>query len=135
VSELQVPPAPTLLIVDDEVRILSALRRALRREGYLILTASTPAEGLKRLDEQRVDAVLTDHKMPQMSGLELLTAVSERRPEVARLLITGWPEAIPADRISAIGIRALIPKPWEDEQLKKILREALRTPSASAITP
>jgi len=116
---------PTLLLVDDEARILSSLRRSLRREGWRVLTAGTPAEALRLLDEEPIDAVLSDHKMPGMSGLEVLEAAARRRPDAARILISGWPDEIPAGRLEALGILALVPKPWDDAELKRILREAL----------
>jgi len=116
---------PTLLVVDDEERILSALRRSLRREGWRVLTAGTPDEALRILDEEPVDAVLSDHKMPRMSGLEVLEAAARRRPNAARILISGWPDEVPAERLAALGVRALVPKPWNDAELKRILREAL----------
>jgi response regulator RpfG family c-di-GMP phosphodiesterase len=116
---------PVLLVVDDEARILSALRRSLRREGWRVVTAGTPAEALRILDEEPVAAVLTDHKMPRMSGLDVLEAAAARRPGAARLLISGWPDEIPPARLAALGIRALIPKPWDDAELKAVLRAAL----------
>lgn len=119
------PGVPTLLVVDDEVRILSALRRSLRHEGWRVLTAGSPAEALRLLDEEPIDAVLSDHKMPRMNGLDVLEAAAARRPAAARLLISGWPDEIPPARLAALGIRALIPKPWDDAELKRVLREAL----------
>jgi response regulator RpfG family c-di-GMP phosphodiesterase len=116
---------PTLLVVDDEARILSALRRSLRREGWRVLTAGTPTEALRLLDEEPIDAVLSDHKMPRMSGLDVLEAAAARRPDAARILISGWPDEIPAERLAALGIRALVPKPWDDAELKRVLRGAL----------
>jgi len=116
---------PVLLVVDDEARILSALRRSLRREGWRVVTAGTPAEALRILDEEPVAAVLTDHKMPRMSGLDVLEAAAARRPKAVRLLISGWPDEIPPARLAALGIRALIPKPWDDAELKAVLRAAL----------
>ena len=116
---------PTLLIVDDEERILSALRRSLRREGWRLLATSDPDEALGWLEREPVDAVLSDHKMRGMSGLELLEAAARLRPAAARFLITGWPDAIPAERIATLGLRALVPKPWDDAALKALLREAL----------
>ena len=116
---------PILLIVDDETRVLSALRRALRKEGYEILLASSPQEALKLIDEYEVDAILSDHKMPGMSGLQLLAEAKARRPGAARLLISGWPEAIARRELDALGVRALIPKPWDDAELKAELRSAL----------
>ena len=120
------PEPPTLLLVDDEERILSALRRSLRREGWRILTTSDPHEAVRWLEHEPIGAVVSDHKMRGMSGLELLEAAARLRPEAARFLITGWPDAIPADRLAALGLRALIPQPWEDATLKALLREALQ---------
>ena len=116
---------PTLLIVDDEIRVLSALRRALRKEGYQIVTASSPKEALKLLDAQPIDAILTDHKMPGMSGLQVLAEAARKQPGAVRMLISGWPEAIADAELRALKIHALIPKPWDDAELKSELRSAL----------
>jgi response regulator RpfG family c-di-GMP phosphodiesterase len=122
------PGAPqvrgVVLVVDDETRILSAVRRSLRREGYEILTAETPAEALSILEERSVDVILSDHKMPGMNGLEFLALAAIRRPQAARLLITGWPAEVPARDLDALGIRALLAKPWDDAELKAALRSA-----------
>jgi response regulator RpfG family c-di-GMP phosphodiesterase len=117
--------APSLLIVDDEARILSALRRALRREGYEIFTAETVREALAVLDERPVDGILSDHKMPQMQGDEFLALAAERCPGAVRMLITGWTEEIPKGRLEELGVCALITKPWDDTRLKATLRRAL----------
>lgn len=115
----------TVLVVDDEVRILSAVQRSLRREGYDIVTAETPAEALAILAERNVDLIVSDQKMPGMSGLEFLAKAIVLRPGAARLLITGWTEEVPREEMEALGIRALLPKPWDDGQLKQAVREAL----------
>jgi CheY-like chemotaxis protein len=116
---------PVILVVDDEIRILSALRRSLRREGYRILIAEDGASALRILDETPVDLILSDQKMPGMSGLELLEQVEERRLPAVRILLTGWPEEIPPARKTALGIRAVLLKPWDDGTLKRVLRQAL----------
>jgi CheY-like chemotaxis protein len=118
-------PAPTLLLVDDEERILTALHRTLRREGYALLTASTPQRAIRILEDERIDLILTDHKMPGMSGLELLEHAARLRPLAARLLITGWAQAVSRDEIESLGIAAIVPKPWKDAELKGALEEAL----------
>jgi len=115
----------SLLIVDDEAQILSALRRALRRESFEVLTAGSPDEALRVVDERRIDAVLSDQKMPGMSGLQLLEEVGRRCPHAARMLITGQTEAIPQGELERIGVLALITKPWDDARLKQTLRRAL----------
>ena len=119
------PDSPVVLVVDDEARILSALRRSLRREGYEILTAETVEEALRVLDERSVALVLSDQKMPGMSGVQFLAEAARRRPEAVRMLITGWTEEIPREQLEELGVCALITKPWDDEKLKATLRRAL----------
>jgi CheY-like chemotaxis protein len=116
---------PVLLVVDDEPRILSALQRSLRREGYEILTADSGAAALRTLRGQRVDLLLTDHKMPGMTGLELIREVAVQWPGIARFLLTGWSAEVSPEEARRLGIRALVPKPWDDAELKARLREAL----------
>lgn len=124
-SREQTERRPTLLMVDDEARILTALRRTLRREGYELLTAGTAAEAIRVLEERPVDLILSDQKMPGMSGLALLAEVARRQPTVARLLITGWTEAVPPEELKKLDVKALVPKPWEDAELKQVLRDVL----------
>ncbi len=116
---------PVILIVDDEVRILAAMRRVLRREGYEILTAAGSAEALALIDERNVDLVLSDQMMPGMRGVELLEEIGRRRPKVVRLLITGWSEELRADELASLGIQGPLAKPWDDAELKETLRKAL----------
>jgi CheY-like chemotaxis protein len=116
---------PVLLLVDDEPRILSALQRCLRREGYEIVLADSAAAALRVLRAQRVDLVLTDHKMPGMSGLELIREIASEWPGIPRLLLTGWTAEITPAEARSLGIRALVAKPWEDADLKARLRDAL----------
>jgi response regulator RpfG family c-di-GMP phosphodiesterase len=116
---------PTLLLVDDEERILGAMRRTLRREGYEILTAPNARDALEILGAHSVDILLSDQKMPGMSGVDLLAEVARRRPRTVRILLTGWPEDVPPALREAIGLHALIAKPWDDGVLKQTLRDAL----------
>ena len=117
--------APTLLIVDDEAQILSALKRSLRLEGYEIVAVESAAAALRILDERCVDAILSDHKMPGMSGVQLLARAAEMRPDIVRMLITGWVDEIPAERLEEAGICALVTKPWDDAMLKTTLRAVM----------
>jgi CheY-like chemotaxis protein len=114
-----------LLLVDDEERILAALQRTLRREGYVLFTAETPQRAIQLLEDEPVDLVLTDHKMPGMSGLDLLRRARDLQPTASRLLITGWAQAVRQEEIDSIGITAIVPKPWRDAELKEALRKAL----------
>jgi len=116
---------PVLLVVDDEAQILSALRRALRREAYEIVTAETASAAFRILGERVVDGVMSDHKMPGMTGLQLLRRARELQPHAALLLITGWTEEIPREKLAEVGVSALIAKPWDDARLKATLRHCL----------
>ena len=114
-----------VLIVDDEVRILAALRRTLRKEGYEVLVAESPMQAIEILEGRRVDLVLSDEKMPRMSGVEFLQEAKRLCPYAARMMITGWSKAISSEQLESLGVDALIPKPWDDAQLKESIRKAL----------
>jgi len=124
-----VPPAAppmTLLCVDDEPSILSALRRLFRPHGYRVLLAESGAAALELLAQEPVDLVLSDMRMPGMDGAQLLQAVRDRWPDVARLLLTGYADI--ASTISAInhgGIQRYIAKPWDDHEVLLAVSDAL----------
>lgn len=115
--------ATRLLLVDDDPRVLASLERTLRREGYEIHTAESPHEALRALAERPFDVILADYKMPGMTGLELLGRAAQRRPETARLLISGWSDQVPRAALQAAGVRALLEKPWDPEELRRVVRE------------
>ena len=117
---------PVVLLVDDDPRILSALRRTLRREGYELLLAETPEAALALLEQRSVDCVLSDHKMPRMTGLRLLERVALQHPAAGRLLITGWNAEIAEDELARSGVSRVLAKPWDDAELKRALHDALR---------
>jgi DNA-binding NtrC family response regulator len=121
----QEAPPRRLLFVDDEERILSALCRTLRREGYEIVTANSVESALEILDQGPVDLILSDFRMPRMTGLELFAEARRRQPQIACILITGWSQAVSAEELAAAEVATLISKPWEDAVLKDALREAL----------
>lgn len=79
----------TLLLVDDEENILSALKRLLRRDGYTLLSASSGEAGLEILARQPVDVILSDQRMPGMSGVEFLRQARTLRPETVRMVLSG----------------------------------------------
>jgi len=78
-----------VLFVDDEPSFTDSLKRILRKEPYEILSAGSADEALMILDGQVVDVVVSDEKMPGMSGSEFLSIVSKRYPETIRIMLTG----------------------------------------------
>lgn len=116
----------TLLFVDDEASILSALRRLLRPAGHKIHTAESGKAGLEILERETVDRVISDMRMPEMDGAKFLEQVRARWPDVTRLLLTGYADV--ASIIEAINrgeIYRYIAKPWDDNDLTLIIRDAL----------
>jgi response regulator RpfG family c-di-GMP phosphodiesterase len=117
---------PSLLLVDDEPSVLSALRRLFRTQGYQVLLANSGAEALALLDTQPVDLVVSDMRMPVMDGASLLEAVRVRRPAVVRMLLTGYSDI--ASTVAAINrgeIHRYIAKPWVDADLLLVVSDAL----------
>lgn len=123
-----------VLVVDDEANILSAVRRVLASipvdqldgERLTVDTSQDPREALERCNEENYDLVLSDYRMPGMSGVDFLTALAERQPECARLLLSGY-----ADLEGIIGalnqarVFRFIPKPWNDHELRMAVTQAL----------
>jgi putative nucleotidyltransferase with HDIG domain len=115
----------SVLFVDDEVNILRAVERLMRHEPCQILTASRGKEALDVLDRHPCHVVVTDQRMPEMSGVDLLSAVRERQPDIVRMMLTGYTEMnVAVDAINKGEIYRLITKPWNDEELKATLRQA-----------
>lgn len=115
----------TLLLVDDEESVLSALVRGLRREGYRILKATSTAEAFELLARYRVGVVVSDQRMPEGSGIEFLRKVKQIHPEAVRIVLSGYTEL--KSVVSAINEGAVykfLTKPWEDDQLRAEIREA-----------
>jgi DNA-binding NtrC family response regulator len=83
------PRNATILLVDDEPNITDALKRALRREPFEFLTATSAAGGLQLLALQHVDVVVSDEQMPGMSGSEFLAIVREKFPHTIRMILSG----------------------------------------------
>lgn len=116
----------TLLFVDDEASILSALRRLFRTLGYRIFTAESGREGLALLEHEEVDVVVSDMRMPEMDGTAFLEAVRQRWPGIIRILLTGYADV--GSTIAAINrgqIYRYIAKPWDDNDIELTVRDAV----------
>jgi putative nucleotidyltransferase with HDIG domain len=119
------PHAHTVLFVDDEVNILKALQRLLRSEDMNVLCASRGEEALEALQKHPVQVVVSDQRMPEMSGVDLLSRVRELSPNVIRMMLTGYTEMdVAVDAINRGEIYRLITKPWNDDELRATIRQA-----------
>lgn len=99
----------TVLVVDDEPPVLRCLRREFVRAGHHVLTATSGEEAMALLASTRVDALITDHRMPGMLGSELVTRAAALQPWLRRIIVTGSPEDV---RLFADDDVALVTKPW-----------------------
>ena len=117
---------PTILCVDDESGVLNSLRRSLRKEDYKVLTANSGSEGLALMDEQPVHVVISDQRMPKMTGTEFLQEVKSRFPQAVRVILSGYAEihAI-IDSINKAEVYRFLPKPWDDDELKETIKHCL----------
>ena len=116
----------TLLFVDDEGNILSSLKRLFRPCGYRIFTAESGAQGLEIMQREAVDLVVSDMRMPEMSGAQFLEQVNARWPDTIRILLTGHAEiGATIDAINKGHIYRYISKPWEDNDIVLAIRQAL----------
>lgn len=117
----------TLLLVDDETHILSSLKRLLRRDGYTIATAASAAEGLQRLAECEVDVIVSDQRMPGLTGVEFLRRAKDLYPNTIRMVLSGYTELQSIiDAINEGAIYKFLTKPWDDGLLRGHVAEAFR---------
>ncbi len=115
---------PLVLIVDDEQRSLETLRRTLEEE-FRVVVAASAEDALRVLESEFVQVVLSDQRMPNMSGVEFLRRVREQWPDAIRMIISGYTD--PADIIAAVndaGIYQFIHKPWHPDSLLLSVRGA-----------
>jgi len=119
-------PQRTLLLVDDEPNIVSALKRLFRRDGYVILTAHSGTEGLALLANHKVDIIVSDQRMPGMTGVEFLRQAKTHYPETIRIVLSGYTELQSVtDAINEGSVYRFLTKPWDDELLRAQIQKAI----------
>jgi EAL domain-containing protein (putative c-di-GMP-specific phosphodiesterase class I)/CheY-like chemotaxis protein len=120
-------PERTLLLVDDEENILSSLRRLLRRDGYTILTATGGKAGLELMATHPVDVIVSDQRMPGMTGVEFLQKAKQMDPNSVRMVLSGYTDLQSVtDAINEGDIYKFLTKPWDDAMLRANINEAFQ---------
>lgn len=116
----------SLLVVDDELSMREFLRILLEKEGYDVAVAPNGYVALEVINQQPIDLIISDIRMPDMSGLDLLSAVKELNRDIAIILITAF--ANPDDAVTAMknGAFDYITKPFNVDEIKKIIHSALK---------
>jgi signal transduction histidine kinase len=114
----------TILVVDDEPDVVKSVKDLLRLD-YRVLGATSATEGLRILQKEEVHIVMTDQRMPEMTGVEFLSHARGNAPEAIRLLFTGYADIKAViDAINQGNVYRYISKPWDPDELQSIIREA-----------
>ena len=122
----------TLLFVDDEERVVNLLRMMFRAD-YEVHTATSGRQALEIIASQRIDVIVSDQRMPEMVGIELLSEVRKQSPATMRILLTGY-----SDLSAIVGsvndgeVFRFINKPWDQDEIKAIIADAAEAARATA---
>lgn len=115
----------TLLFVDDEPDIVASLNRLFRRK-YSVLTATSGKEAIELLKKYRVDLIISDQRMPDMTGDQMLVQARQLQPDAVRILLTGYSDIESlVNCVNEASIYKYLTKPWEPEELKLTVTRAL----------
>ncbi len=113
-----------VLYVDDEVNNLKSFKATFRRI-FKVYTAESGKEGLELFNTTPIDVLITDQRMPEMSGIELLMAVKEINPEPIRILLTGYSDINAViDAINKGQVYRYLSKPWQEDELRVTIESA-----------
>ncbi len=120
-------PERVLLLLDDEENIITSLKRLFRRDGYRVLSANSAAAAFELLATNKVGVIMSDQRMPNMTGTEFLHRVKELYPDTIRIVLSGYTELQSViESINEGSIYRFLTKPWDDDQLRAAIREAFR---------
>jgi adenylate cyclase len=119
---------PIVLVVDDEISILNALKRSLGKIGVEVVTASTAADALYILENTEVSLIISDMRMPGMDGADLMSKVAQESPDTIRFLLSGHSDMESTIRAINEGhIHQYLTKPWNDVELRALVETTLHT--------
>ncbi|MBX2809220.1 MAG: response regulator [Cellvibrionaceae bacterium] len=128
---------PSVLVVDDEQSICSALRRTFHQHKFQVYEAHNGMLGLDALRRHPVDVIISDQRMPGMKGTEFLTIARQQFPNSRRIILSGQSDINDlSDAINKARIHQFIPKPWDDAVILKAINDTVTThPDSTALTP
>jgi DNA-binding NtrC family response regulator len=124
-TDLKVSRNNSILVVDDAPTALDILQRNLESKGYQVFTASNVVDALKILENTPINLVITDYKMPRISGLDLIRHVRENFYEIEVIMVTGYASVKGAVEAVKMGAEEYLPKPFTDEELFSAVDRAL----------
>jgi len=118
-------PHPKILLIEDDTGVAAGLKKELQAEGYLVATATRGDEGLTRAQEQSYDVVLTDLKMPGLSGLELIEQLHAIKPKLPIIMMTAFGTTETAIEATKLGAYDYLLKPFDMGELHDLLAKAV----------
>jgi HD-like signal output (HDOD) protein len=127
-SHREEPWTGKVLFVDDEINVLRSIERGFLHSNFEVVTALSAREGLRILDRDDIDIVVTDYRMPWMDGLQFLQCVRERYPRINRVILSGYIEKSVAIESLTRGLASsYILKPWKNDEIEIKLKHILST--------
>src|SRR5437763_361997 len=119
-------PRHTILVVDDEPDVVKSVQDLLRFD-YKVLGTTRATEGFRLMESQEVHVVMSDQRMPEMTGVQFLNRVRGDHPEAIRLLFTGYADLRAViDAINQGNVYRYITKPWDPDELQTVIRDAVQ---------
>ena len=124
---MEKPQSNIILLVDDEEMVVTSIKSFLTLEtDYEVVAFTSPKEALEFVRKNKVDVVISDYLMPDIDGIEFLGQVKEIQPQATRILLTGYADKENAIKaINDVGLYQYIEKPWENDDLRLIIRNGL----------
>jgi len=118
-------PIPNVLVVDDEKTVCNSCRKILTQEGYHVDVALSGEEALKKVKGNGFDVLITDWKMPEIDGIEVVRRIKKENPNIAVIMITGYPSVESSIKAIRSGVSDYVPKPFTPEELSGAMIRAL----------
>lgn len=117
---------PRILVVDDDLDILQSLKEILETKGYNVEVAENAQKGLEMARKKFFNLAILDIKLPDMEGTELLAKIHKEKPEMMKVMLTGYPSLDNAVQALNLGADAYLMKPVNPEELLRVVEEKLR---------
>ena len=117
--------AASVLVVDDEQTVCNSCKKILTREGYKVDVALSGEEALSKAKGNEFDVLIADWKMPEIDGIEVARRIKKENPNMAVILITGYPSVETSIKAMRAGVSDYVPKPFTPEELSDAMMRAL----------
>lgn len=114
-----------ILVIDDELELLSLMKEMLEENGYQALCVSNGADGIRLNEEENPDLIILDLRMPGMDGIETLRQIRKHAPDVRVIIMTGYRSPDSIRDAAELNISEYLNKPFENKQLARVINDVL----------